>query len=200
MLYSKFFKRLFDFIFALIAFPFLILAILIVGPLIYLSDKGPVFYSSRRIGQNGTVFKMFKFRTMIKNAPDIRLKDGSTYNSDDDPRLIKGGSLLRKMSIDELPQIINVLTGDMSFIGPRPDPEDWLDKYSDDERIFLNVKPGISGYNQAYFRNNADSITKIKNDVYYAQHISVSLDIKILLKTIRTVLLHENLYVEQSRK
>ena len=200
MLYSKFFKRLFDFILALLAFPFLCFIVLILSPFIYFSDKGSIFYNSRRIGQNGRQFKMFKFRTMVVNAPDIRLNDGSTFNSVDDPRLTKIGSFLRKTSLDELPQIINILIGDMSFIGPRPDPLDWLDKYTEEEKIFLNVKPGISGYNQAYFRNSADSDTKLKNDVHYANHISFMLDIKILLKTLRTVLLHENLYVEESRK
>jgi lipopolysaccharide/colanic/teichoic acid biosynthesis glycosyltransferase len=137
---------------------------------------------------------------MIVNAPDVRLADGSTFNSDDDPRLTKVGKILRKTSIDELPQIINVIIGDMSFIGPRPDPVDWLDKYTAEERKFLNVKPGISGYNQAYFRNSADGATKLKNDVYYAVNISFMLDLKILLKTFRTVLFHENLYIEESRK
>ena len=123
---------------------------------------------------------MFKFRTMIVNAPDIRLSDGSTYNGDDDPRITRVGRFLRKTSIDELPQILNVLLGDMSFIGPRPDPVDWLDKYSEKEKIILSVRPGITGYNQAYYRNSADGAMKLKNDVYYAENISFSLDLSLI--------------------
>jgi len=136
---------------------------------------------------------------MIVNAPDIRLSDGSTYNGDDDPRITRVGRFLRKTSIDELPQILNVLLGDMSFIGPRPDPVDWLDKYSEKEKIILSVRPGITGYNQAYYRNSADGAMKLKNDVYYAENISFSLDMKIFFKTIKTVLLHENINVDQAR-
>ena len=200
MFYSKILKRLLDLTLALCILPVLGIVILIVFPFIYISDKGSVFYVANRIGQHGRIFKMFKFRTMNMNAPDVRLADGSTFNSDDDPRLTKVGKILRKTSIDELPQIINVMIGNMSFIGPRPDPVDWLEKYTIEEREFLNVKPGISGYNQAYFRNSADGATKLKNDVYYAVNISFMLDLKILLKTFRTVLFHENLYIEESRK
>jgi len=123
-MYKHFFKGLFDFILSLIAFPFLILIIFIVGIMIKIDDGGPIFYTAKRIGKNGKLFKMVKFRSMKVNAPDIRLADGSTYNGEDDPRVTKIGKILRKTSIDELPQILNVLTFKMSFIGPRPDPED----------------------------------------------------------------------------
>jgi undecaprenyl phosphate N,N'-diacetylbacillosamine 1-phosphate transferase len=199
-MYSDIIKRIVDFMFALFLLPFLLILILAISPIIYLNDRGPVFYFAMRIGFKGKLFKMFKFRTMIVNAPDIRLEDGSTFNSNDDQRLTKVGKILRTTSIDELPQIINVLIGDMSFIGPRPDPEDWLEKYTDDEREFLKVKPGISGYNQAYFRNSADGTTKLINDVYYAKNISFLLDFKILLKTFKTVIFRDNLYVDTSQK
>jgi len=132
---------------------------------------------------------------MIVNAPDIRLPDGSTYNAEDDPRVTKIGKFLRKTSIDELPQIFNVLKGEMSFIGPRPDPVDWLNKYTEEEKVFLTVKPGITGYNQAYFRNSVDANTKIKNDIFYAENISFILDLKILLKTLQTVFSRQNIYI-----
>ena len=132
---------------------------------------------------------------MKVNAPDVRLKDGSTYNGDDDPRVTKLGKFIRKTSLDEIPQILNVLKGDMSLIGPRPDPLDWLDKYKEEEKVFLNVRPGITGYNQAYFRNSADAQEKIDNDVYYAKNISFVLDVKIIFKTIKTVLFRENVNV-----
>jgi lipopolysaccharide/colanic/teichoic acid biosynthesis glycosyltransferase len=132
---------------------------------------------------------------MIVNAPDIRLPDGSTYNAEDDPRVTKIGKFLRKTSIDELPQIFNVLKGEMSFIGPRPDPVDWLNKYTEEEKVFLTVKPGITGYNQAYFRNSVDANTKIKNDIFYAENISFILDLKILLKTLQTVFSRQNIHI-----
>ena len=195
-MYRHFFKRIFDILIGLMALPFVLLLIIIVGPIIWLEDKGPIFYAGKRIGKDGKPFGMLKFRSMRVNAPDIRLEDGSTYNGDDDPRVTKIGKFLRKTSIDEIPQFINVLIGDMSFIGPRPDPLDWLDKYKPEERIFLTGRPGITGYSQAYYRNSADAQQKIDNDVYYAKNISFLLDIKIILKTIKTVLFRENLYKE----
>lgn len=192
-------KRIIDLFFSLLVLPLILPITIIVYMFIYFDDKGPLFYNAQRLGRNGKTFKMYKFRTMMVNAPDIRLSDGSTYNGDDDPRITRVGRFLRKTSIDELPQILNVLLGDMSFIGPRPDPVDWLDKYSEKEKIILSVRPGITGYNQAYYRNSADGAMKLKNDVYYAENISFSLDMKIFFKTIKTVLLHENINVDQAR-
>lgn len=194
-MYKHFFKRLFDICIGLVALPFVLLTIIILAPFYYFMDRGPIFYLGKRLGQNGKPFAMFKFRSMKVNAPDIRLKDGSTYNGDDDPRVTKLGRFLRKTSIDEIPQFLNVLKGDMSLIGPRPDPLDWLDKYREEEKVFLSVKPGITGYNQAYYRNSADAQEKIDNDVYYAKNISFLLDVKIILKTVKTVLFHENVNV-----
>lgn len=193
------FKRLFDIIVALTLVPILCVVTSIVFVLIVLSDKGPVFYNALRVGRFGKPFTMYKFRTMIVNAPDLRLPDGSTYNSDQDPRVTGIGRFLRSTSIDEFPQIINVLKGDMSFIGPRPDPVDWLEKYSEEEKVFLSVRPGITGYNQAYFRNSSDGKEKIINDIYYAKNISFKLDMKILFKTIQAVILKENIYVKDDR-
>ena len=179
---------------ALMILPLFGVAFIVIAPLIYLEDKGPLFYNANRIGQNGRLFKMFKFRSMKVDAPDLRLEDGSTFNSDNDPRVTRIGKFMRETSIDELPQILNVLIGDMSFIGPRPDPPDWLDRYSDDVRVFLKVKPGISGYSQAYFRNSVDGLEKMKNDVYYALNIDFMLDVKIFFKTIWNVFKRENMY------
>lgn len=199
-MYIHLFKRFFDLIIALIALPFVLIAILIFGFLIYSEDKGPIFYRAQRIAKGGKSFSMLKFRSMKVNAPDIRLKDGSTYNGDDDPRVTKIGRFMRNTSVDEIPQFLNVLFGQMSLIGIRPDPLDWLDKYSQRERIILTVKPGITGYNQAYFRNSVDGVVKLKNDVYYAEHISFCLDMKIFFKTIRTVLFRENVNIDEKRK
>ncbi len=199
-MYVHFFKRVFDLIVALLALPFVLLAICIFGPLIYFEDRGPIFYWARRIAKDGRPFGMLKFRSMKVNAPDIRLKDGSTYNGDDDPRVTRIGRFMRKTSVDEIPQFLNVLTGQMSLIGPRPDTLDWLEKYDPHERVILTVKPGITGYNQAYFRNSVDGLTKLKNDVYYVENISFALDVKIFFKTVKTVLFRENVNIDESRK
>lgn len=199
-MYIHFFKRVFDLAVALCALPFVLIAICIFGPMIYFEDKGPIFYMAQRIAKSGKTFDMLKFRSMKVNAPDVRLEDGSTYNGDDDPRVTKIGKFMRKTSIDEIPQFLNILFGDMSLIGIRPDPIDWLDVYNEHEKVILTVKPGITGYNQAYYRNSADGALKLKNDVYYAEHISFWLDCKIILRTIKTVLLHENVNIEEDRK
>lgn len=191
-MYKRFFKRLIDLLLAIIGLPLLLIIILIIGPIIKLSDGGSVFYISRRIGQNGKIFYMYKFRSMQMNSIDIRLPDGSTYNNEDDPRVTKIGKLLRKTSLDEAPQIINVLFGNMSVIGPRPDPPDWLQRYPEDIKVFLTVRPGITGYNQAYYRNSADGQEKMKNDAYYALSYSLELDIKIFIKTVSSVLKRKN--------
>mgnify|MGYP002544391339 FL=1 len=198
-MYQNFFKRLFDIIIGLIALPFVLIIIAVVAPFIYFTDKGPIFYNGKRIGRDGHLFAMYKFRSMYVNAPDIRLKDGSTYNGDDDPRVTKIGRFLRNTSLDEVPQFLNVLIGDMSFVGNRPDTPYMLSKYTEEQRIILKCKPGITGYNQAYYRNSVEIGTKIRNDVYYVQHVSFWFDVKIILKTIKTVLFRENITVDQNR-
>jgi len=195
-MYEKVVKRLLDIIISLAVMPLYILSVIIFAPIIYFEDKGPVFYNAKRIGKDGKLFKMYKFRSMYVNAPDIRLSDGSTYNGDDDPRVTKIGRFMRKTSADELPQLMNMLIGNMSLIGPRPDPPDWLDKYPDEIRPFLKVRPGITGYSQAYYRNSVDGEEKMKNDLYYAQHISFVMDLKIIGKTISIVLGADNTFKE----
>lgn len=197
-MYKKYIKRNIDIFFAFVSLPVLLVVFIFVAPFIVLTDKGSIFYNAKRIGKDGKLFKMYKFRSMTIDAPDIRLPDGSTYNAVDDQRVTKVGKFLRETSPDELPQIINILKGDMSLIGPRPDPPDWLDRYSEDVRIFLTVRPGITGYSQAYYRNSIDSEEKMKNDVYYAQNCSFTLDSKILLKTAVVVLKKENTYADTS--
>ena len=193
-IYEFFFKRIIDFLISLIALPFVFLSIIVFGPIIFFTDRGPVFYCGKRIGRNGKIFRMIKFRSMKVNAPDIRTETGDCFNSDDDQRVTKIGKFLRKTSIDELPQFFNVLIGQMSLIGPRPDPIDWLDKYTDEQKLFLKSRPGITGYNQAYYRNSVQANYKIQNDIYYAKNCSFILDIKIFFKTILTVFKHDNVY------
>lgn len=195
-MYSKYIKRILDVFFSIIFLPFFLILLVFIFPAVKLDDKGPVFYCSRRIGRNGRIFKMYKFRTMVVNAPDIRREDGSTWNSDDDPRLTRIGRILRKLSIDEIPQIINIIKGDMSFIGPRPDLPDQLDNYTEDEKDKLKVRPGISGYNQAFFRNSVPAKQRFINDVFYVNNLTFKLDLKIVLATFKAVLSHENVYVK----
>lgn len=116
-MYSRFIKRLFDLCIGLISLPFLLLITIIMAPVIYANDKGPIFYNASRLGKDGKPFKMYKFRSMMVNAPDIRNEDGSTYNGDDDPRVTRVGRFMRKTSIDELPQFLNVFLGDSGIIG-----------------------------------------------------------------------------------
>jgi lipopolysaccharide/colanic/teichoic acid biosynthesis glycosyltransferase len=189
MIYA-FFKRLFDIVVALCALPFVLLALIVVGPIIYFTDKGPIFYNAPRLGYKGKVFKMYKLRSMKVNSPNIKNADGSTYNGEDDPRVTKIGKIIRKTSVDELPQFLNVLKGDMSLIGPRAHMTTSYKGYEflDERRKRrLDVRPGITGYSQAYFRNSITSEQKLENDVYYAENISFSLDVKIFFKTILTV-------------
>ncbi len=193
-MYKSFFKRFFDLIIGIVGFPFFLLALIVFGPFIYATDKGPVFYNAKRIGKDGKLFTMYKFRSMKVNAPDIRNADGSTYNGEDDPRVTRIGHFLRATSIDELPQIINVLNGSMSLVGPRPDPPDDLKIYTEEQRRKLSVRPGITGYNQAYYRNSVEQEEKFKHDVYYADNISFVLDLKIVIKTITAVLKRESIY------
>lgn len=188
----RFVKRTFDIVCSVILMIPIGVIIMISYFLVKAEDKGPVFYLAERTGRFGKPFKMYKLRSMKVNAPDIRLADGSTYNGDDDPRVTKFGKFTRKTSIDELPQVINILKGDMSFIGPRPDTPMYLDKYTDEERIILTVRPGITGYNQAINRNSVLTKEKLKNDIYYVKHLSLWFDIKIIFMTIVTVLGHKN--------
>ena len=199
-MYKNFFKRLFDIIGALSAIPFVLLISLFVGLAIYIEDRGDIFYLASRRGRYGEIFKMFKFRSMKMNAPDIRNSDNSTYNSPDDPRITKVGRFIRKTSIDELPQFFNVLIGDMSFIGPRPVTTDRpLEEYDEKRKIRLEVRPGITGYSQAYFRNSISNEEKLEKDAFYARNVTFGGDLKIIFATVNTVVLRKNKYNKKNR-
>ena len=193
-IYQLYIKRLIDIILCLIALPFALLLIIPIAIAIKIEDHGPIFYHSMRIGKGFKEFGMLKFRSMKVNAPDFRNEDGSTFNSKNDPRVTKVGHILRETSLDEIPQIFNVLCGQMSIIGPRAGDVESKDTYEEDEKDKLLVRPGISGYTQAYFRNNLGVREKRMYDACYAHNVSFLLDIKILFKTVKTVLLRENVY------
>lgn len=194
-MYRTFGKRMLDIMLSLIALPFVLLISLFVIPLIWLEDRGPAFYNAPRLGKGGKPFIMYKLRSMHEHAPDIRNQDGTTYNSETDMRVTKMGAFLRKTSIDELPQIFNVLKGEMSFVGPRPDLTDAVEtiyRSGDEER--LTVLPGITGYSQAYYRNNIKLTERNNHDIVYIRNMSLLLDTKILIKTVLTVVAHRNIF------
>jgi undecaprenyl phosphate N,N'-diacetylbacillosamine 1-phosphate transferase len=199
-MYKIFIKRIIDFILAIIALPFLLIILAIIGPIIYFQDKGTIFYNSPRLGKDGRVFKMFKLRSMKLNAPDLRNADGSTFNAEDDPRLTKVGKFIRKTSLDETPQLLNIIKGDMSIIGPRPDLPEHIELYENNEKRKLEIRPGVTGYNQAYFRNTVPWKERIQNDIYYIDHLSWWLDIKIFIKTAISVLKRKDVFVEDKGK
>ena len=133
---------------------------------------------------------------MKMNAPDLRNEDNSTYNSPDDLRITKIGRIIRKTSIDETPQVFNILKGDMSFIGPRPITINRpLEDYDEKRKVRLLVRPGVTGYSQAYFRNSISQEEKLEYDAEYAKNVTFIGDLKILLKTIDTVIHHKNIYI-----
>ena len=202
-MYVHFFKRLIDILIGLCALPFVVLVILVFGPIIYFTDKGPVFYNATRAGKDYKPFKMFKLRSMYVNSPDLKNPDGSTYNSDDDPRVTPIGRFLRKTSLDEFPQFLNVLIGDISFIGPRPKlycPEKYPNGLPEFMKKSFMVKPGVTGYAQAYYRNSITNEEKFKWDGYYAENVSFIMDVNIIFKTVCSVLLRKNINTAQSYK
>lgn len=193
-MYSKFLKRFFDIFLCIIALPIFTLLFIFFGLLIKIEDNGPIFYKADRIGKNCKTFKMYKFRSMKVNAPILLNSDGSTYNASDDPRVTKIGKFMRETSIDEIPQILNVLKGEMSIIGPRASLASALESYKNDELDKMKVRPGITGYTQAYYRNGLNNREKRLKDAWYANNVSFWLDVKIFFKTILTVLKKEGLY------
>ncbi|MBQ7038212.1 MAG: sugar transferase [Clostridia bacterium] len=193
-MYKHFFKRVIDIVCSLIALPFVLLVIAVCAPLIWFTDKGPIFYNATRRGRDGKTFTMYKLRSMSVNAPDLRNADGSTYTGKNDPRVTKIGKILRKTSLDEFPQFLNVLKGDMSLIGPRPTlatvPYEELD---DIRKKRLTVRPGVTGYTQAYYRNSISQDEKFAYDAEYAETVTFWLDIKILFMTVYSVIACKNI-------
>lgn len=194
-----FVKRAFDIVASAAALIILSPIMLIAAILVYVDDPGRVFYGHVRIGKNGKPFKMWKFRSMYMNAdkminlltPEQAKQYYTEFKIDNDPRITKIGNFLRKTSLDELPQLFNVLCNDMSLVGPRPLIESEIQTYYEDTHdVLLAVKPGVTGYWQAYARNNAtyQSGERQKMEMYYVRNASLWLDIKILFKTVVSVL------------
>jgi lipopolysaccharide/colanic/teichoic acid biosynthesis glycosyltransferase len=158
---------------------------------VLLSSRGPAIYKARRMGKNGRPFPLYKFRSMVVGAPDWRNSDGSAFTSDRDPRVTPVGRFLRQTSLDELPQLWNVLRGDMSLVGPRPDQVDQIRYYTEAEKVKLAVKPGITGLAQISGRNAIAWETRKVLDAEYVKRQSFLLDVAILCKTIPYILKRE---------
>ncbi len=193
-MYRRVVKRLLDILVSVIVLPFVLLGIAVCAPIIYFDDRGPIFYNAIRRGTNGKPFTMYKLRSMYVNSPTLKNSDGSTYTNDNDKRVTRFGRLMRKLSIDEMPQFLNVLKGDMSIVGPRPTlavtPYEDLDEM---RRKRLLVRPGITGYSQAYYRNSITQQEKVMYDCEYVDKVSFIFDIKILLRTVYVVLARKNI-------
>lgn len=202
-MYSLYFKRVIDILIGFVALPFVLIVIICCAPFIYFTDKGPIFYNAERAGKDYKPFKMFKLRSMYVNSLDLRNADGSTYNSDRDPRVTPIGRIMRMTSLDEFPQFLNILLGHMSFVGPRP--KIWhdfikLEDMDDNRQKSYSVKPGVTGYAQAYFRNSITQDEKFKWDAYYADNISFWMDVKIIFRTVYSVIARKNINTAESYK
>ena len=198
-MFYKAIKRLFDIVSSLCMVLILSPVFVLIAILVKAEDGGNVFYKHQRIGMNGKKIGIYKFRSMKLNAD--KLEDMLTpeqleeyqreFKIDNDPRITKVGDFLRRSSLDELPQLINIIEGDLSVIGPRPVIEQELSRYGGmDREKFLSIKPGLTGYWQAYARNNAtyESGERQKMELYYVDNAFIWLDIKILFRTVYSVL------------
>ena len=194
--YDRFGKRACDVAVGIVALPVVGAVVAGCGAAIKLEDGGPVFYNAPRVGLNGRDFTMYKLRSMRENAPDLVMEDGSTYNGEDDPRMTRIGAFMRKTSLDEIPQFLNVLTGDMSVVGPRPDLRRETELYRPGEEVKLTVKPGVTGYAAVYGRNSLPWHDRLALDAEYVRKRSFALDVKIFLKTFSTVFAQEGIYIE----
>ena len=203
--HNLFFKRFLDIFIILLFSPLLIPIMLLLCLLTKITSKGPIFYGHPRVGKNGKTFKCWKFRSMCINSqeilkeiletnPQMRAEWEKDHKFVNDPRVTKFGKFLRKTSLDELPQIINILVGDMSFIGPRPVTEEELFKYGEFKDYVLSVSPGLSGMWQVSGRSDTGYEERVSFDTYYIQNWSIWLDIWILIKTVWVVLNHKGAY------
>ncbi|TCS83370.1 sugar transferase [Tepidibacillus fermentans] len=194
-------KRTFDIIVSLLLILLFLPIFLIVAVLIRLESKGPVFFLQERVGQFGNTFKIIKFRSMLVNAEEIlpTLKEFQERKEvyvkmKNDPRVTKIGSIIRKLSLDELPQLINVLKGDMSLVGPRPLIQSEIEHCTKEQLVRLNVKPGITGLAQISGRTDVTFDQLLTHDINYVKNQSLKLDLIILLKTIPYVILGKGAY------
>tara|TARA_A100001011_G_scaffold308430_1_gene324041 strand:- start:3772 stop:4362 length:591 start_codon:yes stop_codon:yes gene_type:complete len=190
---------MFNKIFSLTALLLTMPILLIISFMIIINDGFPIFFSQQRVGKNGKMFKIFKFRTMVKNAEEILKENKNLYKEyvdngykievNRDPRILPFGAFLRSSSLDELPQFLNVLFGDMNVVGPRPVVEKELDTlYGDKKNIYLAMKPGVTGLWQVSGRSNVKDSERVNLDIKYYKNKSLINDIKIIFKTVIEVI------------
>lgn len=191
-MYRLFFKRFLDFILSLVAVIILSPIYIIVAFLVKIKLGSPVIFTQERPGKNGKIFKMYKFRSMTSETDE----NGNLLP--DEQRLTSFGKLLRSTSLDELPELLNILKGDMSIVGPRPLLVKYLPLYNEHQKHRHDVRPGFTGWAQCNGRNAISWEEKFDLDVYYTKHVSFLLDIKIIFKTIKTVLCREGISSETS--
>lgn len=197
-IYNKYIKRGIDIFLSLIGLIILSPIFCIIAIAIKLDSKGPVFYKHKRIGKNGKIIYLYKFRSMYTDSkerlemllknPDIKREWEENFKLENDPRITKVGSFLRKTSLDELPQLLNILKGEMSIIGPRPVIDEELEKYGQNKDKFLSVTPGLTGWWACNGRSATTYEDRMKLELYYVENQSFVLDIKCFFKTITTVL------------
>jgi lipopolysaccharide/colanic/teichoic acid biosynthesis glycosyltransferase len=164
---------------------------------IRLESRGPVFYRQLRVGRDGEHFELWKLRTMVPGAESM---GAGLYVLEGDPRITRTGRLLRRFSLDELPNLVNVLKGDMAIVGPRPTVQEQVDRYTDRQRRRLEVKPGITGWAQVNGRTSLLWPERIELDVWYVENRSMRLDLRILLKTARMLATGHGLYSEDLKQ
>jgi len=198
-------SRVFDITIILIALPFILLSFLIISILILFDSKGRAIYSGIRIGKDGRRFKVLKFRTMVPNAeqvlkryldesPELKAEWLATHKLKRDPRVTRVGAILRKFSLDELPQFWNILVGDMSLIGPRPIVDAEIEKYGKCFELYIQARPGLTGLWQVSGRSDTTYKQRVELDEYYLLNRSIKLDFQILLKTVYVVLGRKGAY------
>lgn len=188
-------KRAFDIIFSLVLIVVLSPLFIIISLLVLMGSRGNPFFSHYRIGKNGKVMYIYKFRTMVPNAenmikdftPEQKREWEENFKLKDDPRITKIGKFLRATSLDELPQLFNILKGEMSFVGPRPIIESELEWYGKDKDKFLSVTPGLTGWWASHGRSSIKYPERCELELYYVDHASVRLDLKILIMTVFSV-------------
>lgn len=192
-------KRILDCILATIALIILSPIYLIIAIAVKIDSKGPVFFKHTRIGKNGKIIKIYKYRTMVANAEELikkftpeQMKEyKENFKLENDPRITKVGKFLRKTSLDELPQLLNIIQGDLALIGPRPVVKSELEKYGENTGKFLSVTPGLTGNWAASGRSNTTYEERMKMELWYVDHISFITDVKIFFKTIIAVIKKE---------
>jgi len=200
--YQRVMKRTFDLFVSILIAPFLLVLMGIVALAVRLDSAGPVFFLQPRVGENGRIFRMIKFRTMVQDAEKMRhiveKVDGNgkiiQNKSQNDPRITRIGKILRRTSLDEIPQILNVFMGEMSLVGPRPELPHLVDQYEPWQRARFAVPQGVTGWWQVNGRSDKPMNLNTEDDLYYVQNYSIWLDFKILFRTLWVVLLRKGAY------